>query len=266
MDLEKAKETIIEFIRQKAEEAGVSGAVVGISGGIDSALIATLAVQALGPDNVLGIHLPETGMTPEADSEDSKALAKGLGIEFRMIDISKIFEAFLTAFPESKAADRLSKGNLKARIRMSALYFHANHLNRLVLGTGNKTEILIGYYTKYGDGGVDLEPIGDLYKTEVWELARKLGVPDSIINKKPSAGLWSGQTDEADLGISYETLDKVLRLLEEERSPEEIAEKIGISKEQILSIRQRIRNNMHKREVPPTAQLNLKNLKSTFPT
>lgn len=256
MDLEKAKQTIIKFIRQKAKEAGVSGAVVGISGGIDSALIATLAVQALGPENVLGIHLPEAGMTPEADSEDSKALAEWLGIEYQTIDISKILEAFLAAFPESEAADRLAKGNLKARVRMSALYFHANHLNRLVLGTGNKTEILIGYYTKYGDGGVDLEPIGELYKTEVWELARKLGVPKSIINKKPSAGLWSGQTDEADLGMPYETLDKVLRLLEEEQSPEDIAKKIGISKEQIHSIQQRIQKNMHKREGPPTAHLN----------
>lgn len=254
MDLEKAQHAIIDFIRQKTREAGVSGAVVGISGGIDSALTATLTVKALGADKVLGIHMPEAGLTPGADSEDAKALADWLGIEYRTIDISGIVSAFMAAVPESEAADRLSRGNLKARIRMSLLYFHANQLNRMVMGTGNKTEILLGYYTKYGDGGVDIEPIGILYKTEVWELARKLGVPEPIINKKPSAGLWAGQTDEAELGMSYETLDRALGLLEQGRDAEAIAAALGISEEHLDSVLGRIERNEHKRKVPPVPE------------
>lgn len=252
MDLEKAKQRIIEFIRRKAEEAGVSGAVVGISGGIDSALAAALAAEALGPENVLGLHLPESGTTPKVDTEDSNLLAEWLGIEFQIADISQILKAFQVLFPEYEASDRLAQGNLKARFRMSMLYFHANRLNRLVLGTGNKTELLTGYYTKYGDGGVDLEPLGDLYKTEVWELSRILKIPNSLIAKKPSAGLWSGQTDEADLGISYALLDKVLRLLEAKQRPEKIWKQTGVSKTQIHSIQKRIQRNLHKRRMPPT--------------
>ncbi len=184
MDFEKAQNRIIDFIRHETGKAGINGAVVGISGGIDSALTATLAVKALGKDRVLGIHMPESSLTPAADSEDAKILADWLGIEYRTIDISGIVSAFMAAVPESESADRLTRGNLKARTRMSLLYFHANQLNCMVIGTGNKTEILLGYYTKYGDGGVDLEPIGGLYKTEVWELSRRLGIPGSLITKK----------------------------------------------------------------------------------
>ena len=255
MDLEKAQNIIVNFIRDKVNEAGVSGAVVGISGGIDSALTATLTVKALGADKVLGIHMPEAGLTPEVDSEDARDLAEWLGIEYRTIDISGIISAFMAAVPESESADRLSRGNLKARVRMSLLYFHANRMNRMVMGTGNKTEILLGYYTKYGDGGVDIEPIGILYKTKVWELARKLGVPESIISKKPSAGLWAGQTDEAELGMSYGTVDRVLEMLEEKESPERIEELLSISEEQLQSVFRRIEGSEHKRNVPPVPEI-----------
>ncbi len=251
MDLEKAQNIIVDFIREKVDKAGVSGAVVGISGGIDSALTATLTVKALGADKVLGIHMPEAGLTSESDSDDAKALADWLGIEYRTIDISGIVSAFMDSVPESESADRLSRGNLKARVRMSLLYFHANCLNLMVMGTGNKTEIFLGYYTKYGDGGVDIEPIGYLYKTEVWELSRKLGVPEPIISKKPSAGLWAGQTDEAELGMSYGIVDRVLVMLEEKQSPERIEEVLSISEEQLESVLRRMQSNEHKRNVPP---------------
>jgi len=255
MDLEKAQNIIVNFIRDKVNEAGVSGAVVGISGGIDSALTAALTVKALGADKVLGIHMPEAGLTPEVDSEDARALTEWLGIEYRTIDISGIISAFMAAVPESESADRLSRGNLKARVRMSLLYFHANRMNRMVMGTGNKTEILLGYYTKYGDGGVDIEPIGILYKTKVWELARKLGVPESIISKKPSAGLWAGQTDEAEIGMSYGTVDRVLEMLEEKESTERIEELLSISEEQLQSVFRRIEGSEHKRNVPPVPEI-----------
>lgn len=255
MDLEKAQNRIIDFIRDKTDRAGVSGAVVGISGGIDSALTATLSVKALGKDRVLGIHMPESSLTPAFDSEDAKTLADWLGIEYRTIDISGIISAFMAAVPGSESAGRLTKGNLKARTRMSLLYFHANKLNRMVMGTGNKTEILLGYYTKYGDGGVDLEPIGGLYKTEVWELSRRLGIPESLITKKPSAGLWAGQTDEAELGISYVKVDEVLRMIEDGLEPEKILNRTEVSAEQLSSVIQRIERSEHKRKAPPVPEL-----------
>jgi NAD+ synthase len=255
MDFEIMQNKIIDFIWTETHKAGINGAVIGISGGIDSALAATLTVKALGKDKVLGIHMPEYGLTSIVDTEDSKALADWLGIEFQIIDISGIFSAFMTAVPDSESADYLSKGNLKARIRMSLLYFHANQLNRMVIGTGNKTEILLGYYTKYGDGGVDLEPIGGLFKTEVWELSRRLGVPEPIITKKPSAGLWKGQTDEAELGITYIKVDNVLRMLEQNEVPETIMSTLGVSKEQLDSVVKRIERNEHKRKAPPAPEI-----------
>lgn len=250
MNLEIEQNRIIDFIRDEIRKAGVDGAVVGISGGIDSALAATLTVKALGKDKVLGIHMPESSLTPSEDSKDAKTLADWLGIEFQTIEISGIISAFMAAVPESESADRLSMGNLKARIRMSLLYFHANRMNRMVIGTGNKTEILLGYFTKYGDGGVDLEPIGGLYKTDVWELSRRLGVPESIITKKPSAGLWAGQTDEAELGISYLKLDEVLKRLEQYEDPETILNTLEISVEQLNSVISRIEKSEHKRSAP----------------
>lgn len=256
MNLEIAQNKIIDFIRNETLKAGVNGAVVGISGGIDSALAATLTVKALGKGKVLGIHIPESGLTPSEDSKDAKALADWLGIELQTIDISGIISAFMAAaVPENESADRLSMGNLKARIRMSLLYFHANQMNRMVIGTGNKTEILLGYFTKYGDGGVDLEPIGGLYKTEVWELSRRLGVPESLIMKKPSAGLWAGQTDEAELGISYLKVDEVLKKLEQNEDSETILKTLGISSEQLNSVLNRIKRSEHKRNAPPAPSI-----------
>ncbi len=255
MNFEVAQNKIIDFIRNETHKAGVSGAVIGISGGIDSALTAALTVKALGKDNVLGIHMPESGLTPAKDSEDAKTLADWLGIEFRTVDIAGIISAFMVAVPESEYASRLCKGNLKARVRMSLLYFHANQMDRMVMGTGNKTEILLGYFTKYGDGGVDLEPIGGLYKTEVWELSRILGVPEALITKKPSAGLWEGQTDEAELGISYIKVDKVLRLLEQKETSETILNALDISIEQLNAVMRRIEINKHKSKAVPVPEM-----------
>ena len=219
MDFEKAKETIVDLIRTKTQEAGVNSAVVGLSGGIDSALTAYLTVEALGHENVLGIHLPELNVTPAEDVLDATEVADRLNIEFKTIDISEILSSFMYSIPESDDATPLTNGNLKARIRMSVLYYYANLSGRMVMGTGNKTEIMLGYYTKYGDGGVDIEPIGDLYKTEVMELSRMVGVPEGIITKPPTAGLWVGQTDEEELGISYVVVDKLLEMLLDGKNP-----------------------------------------------
>ena len=255
MNIEKAKETIVDFIRTTAQEAGVKGMVVGLSGGIDSALTAYLAVEALGAENVLGIHIPELNITPAEDVLDATEVADRLNIEFKTIDISEILTSFMYSMPESDDASPLTNGNLKARIRMSILYYYANLTARMVVGTGNKTEIMLGYYTKYGDGGVDIEPIGDLYKTEVMELSRIVGVPEGIITKPPSAGLWVGQTDEEELGISYVVVDKLLEMLLDGKDPEYMQDILGVSSEQMDSTIQRINANIHKSQAPPIAVL-----------
>ena len=254
MDIDKAKEVIVDFIRERADEAGVKGAVVGISGGIDSAVTAYLTVEALGKENVLGIHMPELNLTPAEDVLDATEVAERLGIEFKTIDISGPLTTFMEAIPDSGQFNH-ANGNLKARIRMSILYYYANILGRMVMGTGNKTEILLGYFTKYGDGGVDLEPIGDLYKTEVREMARLIEVPSEIIDKAPSAGLWEGQTDEEELGISYEQVDRFLALLLEGESPQMAQNTLGLTAQQRDSVVSRIHANLHKQKAPPAANL-----------
>jgi NAD+ synthase len=248
MDFEKAKETIVDLIRTKTQEAGVNNAVVGLSGGIDSALTAYLTVEALGHENVLGVHLPELNVTPAEDVLDATEVADRLNIEFKTIDISEILSSFMYSIPESNDATPLTNGNLKARIRMSVLYYYANLSGRMVMGTGNKTEIMLGYYTKYGDGGVDIEPI-------VMELSRMVGVPEGIITKPPTAGLWVGQTDEEELGISYVVVDKMLEMLLDGKNPEYIQDILGVSGEQMDSIIQRISANIHKNQTPPIAVL-----------
>jgi len=205
MDAASAAKRIERFIKRKVRQAGAKGAVVGLSGGLDSAVVASLCLRALGPDNVLLLIMPSQ-VSHHHDVEDARALAGQLRVHKRVIPIDRI----LSAFMENLTHDRTTMGNLTARIRMCLLYYHANHVNYLVVGTGNKSEISIGYFTKYGDGGCDLLPIGDLYKTQVRQLARYLKVPKNIIKKEPSAGLWEGQTDEKELGITYKRLDAVL--------------------------------------------------------
>ncbi|WP_407355270.1 NAD+ synthase [Methanolobus sp. WCC5] len=255
MDISKAKEIIVGFIREKANQAGVKGAVVGLSGGIDSALTAYLTVEALGKENVLGIHMPELNLTPAEDVLDATEVAERLGIELRTIDISEILSAYMNSIPESDLSNSHAIGNLKARIRMSVLYYYANSMARIVMGTGNKTEILLGYFTKYGDGGVDIEPIGDLYKTEVREMASLMGIPPEIITKAPSARLWAGQTDEEELGITYELVDRFLALLLEGESPRVAQNTLGLTGGQRDSVIGRINMNLHKQKAPAIAEL-----------
>jgi NAD+ synthase len=196
---------IEDFIADKVRGAGAKGVILGLSGGIDSAVVAALSARAIGAKNVLALIMPSP-VNKKSDVDDAKALASELGIRIEIIPIKDIMKSFSASLkPDSKA-----EGNLMARVRMSLLYYNANHLNYLVVGTGNKSELSVGYFTKYGDGGCDMLPIGDLLKTEVYELARSLKIPEKIINKAPSAGLWAGQTDEAELGVTYEELDSVL--------------------------------------------------------
>jgi NAD+ synthase len=255
MELIEAKETITGFIRTSCAKAGCDGVVVGLSGGVDSSLTACLSTEALGPENVLGIHMPELNITPAEDVLDATHIADLLGIGFKTVNISEILEAFLHNIPETGSTVSLAEGNLKARIRMAVLYYHANRLNYLVAGTGNKTELLLGYFTKYGDGGVDIEPIGDLFKTEVFRLAGMMNVPEGIITKPPSAALWEGQTDEGELGLTYEMIDRVLKLLEEGTEPGLVQSLTGVPEQSLAPLLGRIDRNLHKREAPPVASL-----------
>ncbi len=248
IDVEKTKKDIIEFVQNKVSEANADGLVVGLSGGIDSTVAAFLACEAVGAENVFGIVMPST-TTPTEDKLHGTAIAQQLGINYKEMAIDSILNEFLSVTQIQD--DKLAIGNLKARIRMSIIYFYANSKNYLVCGTGNKSEILIGYFTKYGDGACDMEPIGDLYKTNVYELARYLEVPEEIINKPPRAGLWNNQTDEDEIGMTYELLDKILyRSIEKEESGETIAGELDISVDEVNDIIARVQRNQHKSQVP----------------
>ena len=262
-DQEKIANKIAKFIADKRDESQTSGVVIGLSGGIDSSTTAYLCVKALKNDQVLGIIMP-TVTTPEEDIEDAITVAETLEIEYEIIHVDELIAPFedlcihATKKKQGTLHNReLANANLKARIRMMVLYYHANDLNRLVAGTGNRTELLVGYFTKYGDGGVDILPIGDLYKTDVRLLASHIGVPVEIIEKPPTAGLWAGQTDEKELGIKYELLDKMLHLMVDKKiKNNDIAQKLGISIEEVLRIRTKVNNSEHKLKPAPSPETN----------
>ncbi|ASJ10249.1 NAD(+) synthetase [Thermococcus sp. P6] len=238
-------ERLVSFIRRSVKEANSDGVVVGISGGVDSATVAYLATRALGKDRVLGLIMP---YYRNKDVEDALLVCRSLGIDHRVIDIKPLVDGFERAVGE---LDVRSRGNLMARTRMVLLYAHANAMNRLVLGTSNRSEFLTGYFTKWGDGASDFAPLINLYKTEVWEIAKLLGVPERIVEKKPSAGLWEGQTDEDELGIGYRLLDEVLwRMVDLGKEKTEIAEELGIPLERVERIERLVKGSEHKRRLP----------------
>ena len=228
------------FIRDAVETSGTEGVVVGISGGVDSSLSAALAARALGPERVHGFLLPYRTSNP-ASEQDARAVAEHLAIPHRKIDISPMVDAY---FAMETGADPARRGNKMARERMTILFDQAKKLNALVLGTSNKTEILLGYSTVFGDNASSLNPLGDLYKAQIWQLSREIGLPAQVIEKAPSADLWPGQTDEGDLGVDYGTADEVLHLLfDEGLRPDEVIEK-GYEEravQRIVTLEQRFR-------------------------
>ncbi|MHB8352363.1 MAG: NAD+ synthase [Thermoplasmata archaeon] len=247
-----APATIATFLGAHLQTSLARGVVLGLSGGIDSAVLARLARDALGAERVLGLLLPDRSYPAELLGETA-AYADSLGIPHRTISMEPLAATARQLLPD--VTDRVALGNLTARLRMTVLYTVARKKGYLVIGTGNKSELLLGYYTKFGDGAADLLPLGDLYKTEIRQLARELGVPEAIQTRPPSAGFWEGQTDEDELGVTYAVADAVLLGFEELRSIEEIAQAVGVEPALVRALEERVARHRHKRRLPPIPKL-----------
>lgn len=254
--LKDGTEQVIEkFLAEKLRKIGANGFVLGVSGGIDSAVVLRLCVRAVGKKKVLALLMPERDSPPE-DIEDSKMLCELEGVEHKVVDITDIVDSYARAL--GGKVDRKSLANIKARARMVVLYHYANTDWRLVVGTSNKSELLVGYFTKFGDGGADIEPIGDLYKTEVRQLAAELGIPERIVKKAPSAGLWKGQTDEGEMGITYERLDSILMGVELGLDEKTIAKRADSTIKEVQRIERMVRLSSHKRKFPPAPKIGVR--------
>ncbi len=245
------EQILVAFLREEFRTSGFSHGVIGLSGGLDSAVVCTLAARALGPEHVTAVLLPAATSSPSS-LEDARRVAEPLGVAMRVVDVSAMSESYLATVPD---ADRVRRGNVIARSRMIVLYDLSMELRALVLGTSNKTELLLGYGTLHGDMASAINPIGDLYKTQVQAMARHLGVPDSIIEKPPTADLWAGQTDEADLGAPYEKIDRLLFALVDQRIPIHRIVEGGAEIGFVRSIESRIRLNQFKRRPPIIAKI-----------
>ena len=248
-ELEARHERITGFIADTVAAAGADGAVLGLSGGIDSTLTAYLAVEALGADGLHGLVLPST-VTSDESTSDGERVADLLEIEYDLVAIDPIVESVVDAAP-AVADDDLAIGNAHARIRAVLNYLIANHENRIVLGTGNRSEALVGYFTKYGDGAVDCHPIGNLYKAQVRQLAAHVGVPQDLVEKTPTAELWADQTDEDELGVDYDTLDAILALhVDGPLSTHATAQTLDCDLDIVEHVRGLYERSAHKRQVP----------------
>ena len=251
IDTDVARRIIAEFIRGQLRQAGFDRAVLGLSGGIDSALVAFLTAEAIGPERLLSVLMPYRTSSP-ASRADAEAVVKQLGCASEVVDISPMVDGFFG--PESDASP-VRRGNFAARMRMSALYDRSVVWGGLVVGTGNKTESLIGYTTIFGDSACAFNPIGDLYKSQVRQMAEAMGVPDAIIRKAPSADLWPGQTDETEAGFTYPVLDRLLFWLIDKRRSIDEAVALGFDRALVERVDRMVAGAEFKRQVPPIAKL-----------
>ena len=251
LNLKEVHNELVEFLRENFKKAGFSKAVLGLSGGIDSALVAYLLRDALGKENVLAIMMPYKSSNPDSLNH-AKLVIEDLGINSKTIEITDMIDAY---FKNEKEATSLRMGNKMARERMSILFDYSSKENALVVGTSNKTEIYLGYSTQFGDSACALNPIGDLYKTNIWDLSRYLKIPNELIEKKPSADLWEGQTDEQEMGLTYKEADQVLyRMLEENKTVEEVLAE-GFNKDLVDNIVRRMNRSEYKRRMPLIAKI-----------
>jgi NAD+ synthase len=252
IDTDAARRIIGEFIRAQLRQAGFERALVGLSGGIDSALVAYLTAEAIGAEKLLALLMPYRTSSPESRA-DAEEVVRRLGCASEVVDISDIVDAYFEA--GQQAAAQLRRGNFMARARMIVLYDHSVTWNGLVVGTGNKTELLIGYSTLWGDSASAFNPIGDLYKTQVRQLAMAMDVPEAIVTKAPSADLWPGQTDEDEVGFTYAEVDRILfRLVDRRLTIDEVVA-AGFERETVERVDRMVAGSEFKRQVPPIAKI-----------
>jgi NAD+ synthase len=246
-----ARKVLVSFVREEITRTGLRRAVVGVSGGIDSALSCYLAAEALGPENVLAVCMPYKHSSPDS-LRHAGLVIQATGVQTLTVDITPMVEPIFEQFPKMNSR---RKGNVMARERMIVLYDQSAEFGGLVVGTGNKTEIMLGYTTLYGDSACAINPLGDLYKTQVRQLARAIGVPEEIVSKPPTADLWAGQTDEGELGFTYTEADQLLYLLVDERYRPAECVQAGFKKALVERVVETVRRNQFKRVLPPIAKL-----------
>ena len=264
LDLPLIENRVKRFIKDYVKKCGANGVVLGVSGGVDSSTTAAIASLALGDNSVLGIAMPEEETYNATDVQHAKLLAKKFGFDLEIVDISPILKAFFNSLPIYDLSDKLSRGNLKARTRMACLYYYANHLNKLVCGSSDKSETMMGYFTKWGDAAADISPLMDLYKTQVRQLALHIGVPEELALKPSTPALWPGHLAEEELGIKYEMLDLVLFGLEHFMTTEDIAKQLNLPVKLVDNLKKRWLATEHKRRLPLTAKLEYRTVGSDF--
>ena len=263
-DWSEVEKRIARFIKDYVEKSKAKGVVLGLSGGIDSSTVAALSAQAVGGHKVLGVMLPERETYNVKDIKYARLVAEKFGLKTETIDITNTLQAFYNSTPIFDPADKLGKGNVKARTRMVYIYYYANRLGMLVCGSSDKSETMMGYFTKWGDVAADISPIMDLYKTQVRRLAEHLGLPENIVARPSSPALWPGQLAEEELGVKYEQLDLILYGLEHFMKPEEIAAELHVEKQLIDKIRRRWLLSEHKRRMLLTAKLEYRTVGTDF--
>ena len=253
MDPTKIVERITEFIRNEVRRADSNGVVLGLSGGIDSSVALFLATKSLGNNKVLGLILPDKTVSQQTDMDDAIEIAQKLGIQYYIIDITEFKKKYMEVLP----IERKSLGNLIARIRMNFIYYYSNIENKLVLGTSDKSELMIGYFTKFGDGAADILPLADLYKTQIRELAKYLNVPEKILLKKSSPSLWKDQTAEVEIGLNYDKIDLILKYFETNTVENIHRNLLGkeIHKNELLMIKNLVSKNKHKTTLPKICKI-----------
>ncbi len=255
-----ARTILVKFLRDAVHKVGFERAVIALSGGLDSALVTYLIAEAIGPQNVLAIRMPYMTSSPDSLA-DAQAVVDALGVRCDTVDITPMVDPLLARFPEASA---LRRGNIMARMRMVVLYDQSAAFGGLVIGTSNKTETLLGYSTVYGDNAAGVQPIADLYKAQVRQLAAALNLPPSILSKPPSADLWAGQTDEGELGFTYDLADQVLYLLVDERYTVDEAAAEGFERDFVARIWRQVRLNHYKRTMPNVAKLSTRSVGHDF--
>ena len=260
LNTDLVQKVLIDFIRDETHNAGFTKGVIGLSGGIDSTVSAYLAVKALGSENVLGVLMPYK-LSNASSKSDAELIARALGIRMELVDITPMVDAYLL---KSNGIDNLRSGNVMARQRMIVLYDLSSRERALVIGTSNKTEVFLGYGTLFGDMACAINPLGDLYKTQVWQLAGAMGVPQQLIEKKPSADLWEGQTDEGEFGFTYKRADHLLYLMIDERRSITELKEMGFEPELVERVKQMVIKSQFKRRLPLVAKVSNRTVNVDF--